>query len=84
MNASLSAPMAAQSPTGQIWEWWPIAAIKRLCAACLSWRIERLAIAHLHALSDAQLEDIGLARSQIAIAVRVGTDLERPRAVGPF
>jgi uncharacterized protein YjiS (DUF1127 family) len=41
--------------------WW---------VAYTAWRVERLAIAHLGAMSDRQLKDIGLVRSQIGFAVK--------------
>jgi uncharacterized protein YjiS (DUF1127 family) len=84
MNASLSAPIGAQSLAGQFWGRRLIAALKRLSTAYLNWRGERQAIAHLRAMSDAQLKDIGLVRSQIEVAVRVGIDPEQPRTVRPF
>lgn len=43
------------------------------------WRAERRAIAHLRTISDRQLRDIGIVRSQIELAVRYGT--ERPPVV---
>jgi uncharacterized protein YjiS (DUF1127 family) len=38
-------------------------ALKRWCAVCIAWRIERAAIKHLRWMSDRELEDIGLVRS---------------------
>src|SRR5262245_13725973 len=48
----------------------PIATLKTWCMAYLTRRIERVAILQLQAMSDRQLEDIGLTRSQIEGAVR--------------
>jgi uncharacterized protein YjiS (DUF1127 family) len=47
-----------------------IASVKALWTAYLTRRIERAAIIQLHAMSDRELRDIGLARSQIEWAVR--------------
>ena len=52
---------------GVIARWW---------TAYTIWRIERLAISRLMAMSDRQLRDIGIERSQIAFAAR-GGDRER-------
>src|SRR5262245_25874112 len=43
--------------------------VKKWWLAYLTWRIERLAIVRLEAMSDRELEDIGLTRSQIESAV---------------
>ena len=55
-----------------------IDACKRMWAAYLAWRVERAAIGQLRAMSDRELKDIGLQRSQIEFAVRRGD-----RAVSP-
>ena len=47
-----------------------VAAVKTWWAAYLIHRMERAAIIQLHAMSDRDLEDIGLTRSQINRAVR--------------
>jgi uncharacterized protein YjiS (DUF1127 family) len=39
--------------------------VKSWWVGYLTWRIERLAIVQLEAMSDRELEDIGLTRSQI-------------------
>jgi uncharacterized protein YjiS (DUF1127 family) len=56
-----------------------IASIKALWTAHLARRIERAAILQLHAMSDRELQDIGLTRCQIEWAVR-GERENRPRA----
>jgi uncharacterized protein YjiS (DUF1127 family) len=48
-------------PGSTIVRWW---------VAYTTWRIERLAIARLEAMSDRQLKDIGLVRSQLGFAVK--------------
>jgi len=47
-----------------------IASVKAKWLAYLVRRIERAAIIHLQAMSDRELHDIGLTRSEIAWAVR--------------
>ena len=47
-----------------------ITSVKTLWTAYLTRRIERAAIIQLHAMSDRELQDIGLARCQIEWAVR--------------
>ena len=46
------------------------AAIRRLCARYVAWRMEQSAVAVLQSMSDRQLSDIGLSRSDITRAVR--------------
>jgi len=72
MSANLSAPIEVQSLTGQYWKRRLVAALKRLWVAYRNWRIEQQTIDQLRSMSDAQLKDIGLVRSQIEIAVRSG------------
>ena len=47
-----------------------LASAKRAWVAYMTWRIERAAIDQLEAMSDRQLKDIGLTRSQIVGAAR--------------
>ena len=47
-----------------------VAAMKRMCAGYIAWRMEKAAIAALHSMSDRALTDIGLARCDISRAVR--------------
>ena len=47
-----------------------LAAVKTWWVAYFTRRMERAAIIQLHAMSDRELEDIGLTRSQINHAVR--------------
>jgi uncharacterized protein YjiS (DUF1127 family) len=47
-----------------------VATVKTWWMACLTRRIERLAILQLEAMSDRELEDIGLTRSQIEAGER--------------
>ena len=70
MSASSSAPAAAQGTTGHSWTGRLAAALKRWWIAFITWRLERAAINQLSSLSDRQLKDIGLDRSEIMGAVR--------------
>jgi uncharacterized protein YjiS (DUF1127 family) len=56
------------------------AAVKRLCAAFVNWRVERMAIAALRSMSDRELRDIGLTRSELDTAVRIATPQDRALA----
>jgi uncharacterized protein YjiS (DUF1127 family) len=47
-----------------------LGAAKRAWVAYMAWRIDRVAIDQLCAMSDRQLKDIGLTRSEIAAAAR--------------
>jgi uncharacterized protein YjiS (DUF1127 family) len=49
-----------------------IDACRQLWAAFIAWRIEQVAIGQLRSMSDRELKDIGLQRSQIDFAVRRG------------
>ena len=48
------------------------AAVKHWWAAYIAWRVEQAAIVQLQSMSDRDLKDIGLTRSEIARAVRGG------------
>jgi uncharacterized protein YjiS (DUF1127 family) len=48
------------------------AAIKNWWCTYINWRLRQAAVAHLESLSDRQLKDIGLTRSQIRSAVSHG------------
>lgn len=45
------------------------ATCKRLWVNYITWRIERAAMAHLRSMTDRQLKDLGLSRSEIEAAV---------------
>ena len=49
-------------------------AARRLWLAYMAWRIERWAIPRLRAMSERQLRDIEIVRSQIASALRTGAE----------
>jgi uncharacterized protein YjiS (DUF1127 family) len=65
-----SASPTRQAMTKQSWVSKRIAALKRWQSAIRSWRLERAAIHALNSLSDRQLKDIGLHRSETIRAVR--------------
>jgi uncharacterized protein YjiS (DUF1127 family) len=48
------------------------AGAERLWLAYITWLVERLAIAELHAMSDHDLNNLALPRSEIAGAVKAG------------
>jgi uncharacterized protein YjiS (DUF1127 family) len=80
MSTILSAPSAAQGFDKSYRAWGLDIILKRWWAAYRRWRAEQVAIARLHAMSDRQLRDIGITRSQIEFAVR--GDAERDRVIG--
>ena len=84
MSATQSAPTGAQRLAGQFWGRRLLDALKQQWAAYRDWHDEQRAIAQLHSMSDAQLKDIGLARSQIEIAVRAGMGPEQRWSVMHF
>jgi uncharacterized protein YjiS (DUF1127 family) len=57
------------------------AALNHTWSTFLAWRLERAAIRQLNSLSDRQLKDIGLDRSEIMGAVRNGA---RRRPPSPY
>ena len=48
------------------------AAVKHWWGSYIAWRVEQAAIVQLQSMSDRDLKDIGLTRSEIARAVRGG------------
>lgn len=83
MSRTLLAPDAAHaiaspSPAGRagiaLRAWW--AAYRRR-------RAEQRTIEHLHGMSDRELKDIGIVRSQIDFAVRRGLERDRRVNLGP-
>jgi uncharacterized protein YjiS (DUF1127 family) len=84
MSQNLSAPIWAQTLTGQSGGRWLIGTLMWMWAAYLNWRIEQQAITHLRSMSDAQLDDIGLVRSQIEPGLRVDMNPEQLRTATPF
>ena len=79
MSTMSNAPTAPQDLAEHSWVRDLGATLNRWCVAYLTWRIERAAIIQLGSMSDRQLQDIGISRSQIASAVR--GEVERIRAL---
>ena len=77
MSTTFSTPIAAGGMAWRSRGRGPAAFLKGLLAAYLARRIERTAMMQLHSMSDRELHDIGLSRSQIGRAVR-GEPAVRP------
>jgi uncharacterized protein YjiS (DUF1127 family) len=69
MSTTFGTPAAPQSITGQSWVRKLVTTVERWAVAYMTWRMEKAAIAALSAMSDRELRDIGLTRSEIASAV---------------
>jgi uncharacterized protein YjiS (DUF1127 family) len=61
------------SAAGPRWGWSLVATLRHGLARLNARREQRLAAAHLEAMGDRELKDIGLSRSDIAFAVTRGT-----------
>lgn len=81
MNTMSSAPTAPQEMAGQSWVKDLVkdlgTTLNHWCVAYLTWRIERAAITQLGSMSDRQLRDIGISRSEIVSAVKGEVDRVR-------
>lgn len=78
MSTISSAPAVAQATAPRhSWTSGPAATLKRWWLAYITWRIERAAIARLWSLSDLELKDMGVTRSNIPGAVRGEADHDR-------
>ena len=69
----MSTILSAILPRGSVGERLPQtmgAALKGWWMAYVNWRMERMAISALHAMSDRELKDMGVSRAQIEFAVR--------------
>jgi uncharacterized protein YjiS (DUF1127 family) len=78
MSTNFNAPAAAQAIARRSQALGLVAALKRWWVAYITWRIEQAAIAQLWSMSDRELKDIGLTRSEITSNVRI--DAVRDRA----
>jgi uncharacterized protein YjiS (DUF1127 family) len=67
--STISNATARQSSAGSNILGMLAAAPKRLLTALVAWRAQQAALAHLQSMSDRELKDIGLSRSQIECAV---------------
>jgi uncharacterized protein YjiS (DUF1127 family) len=77
MSSISTAPAAASGIAGPFSVHGIRAVLQRWWSACVGWRAERLAISRLRQMSDRQLKDIGVARSDIEFAARHGTVRDR-------
>jgi uncharacterized protein YjiS (DUF1127 family) len=69
MSTTLGAPAAPQGMTGLSGPRRLLTTLERWLVAYMTWRMEQAAIAALSAMSDRELKDIRLTRSEIANAV---------------
>jgi uncharacterized protein YjiS (DUF1127 family) len=69
MSTTFTAPAAPQGMAGQSWARKLVTTLERWWIAYMTWRVERAAIAALSAMSNRELKDIGLTRSEITSAV---------------
>ena len=70
MRAMCNAPAMPQGVVGHSTTSGLLATAKRWWLAYIAWRIERAAVHRLWSMTDHELKDIGLIRSQILTAVR--------------
>src|SRR5689334_1018372 len=61
----------------------PLAAFKRAWVAYINWRLERAAMGQMSSMSDRELKDIGLIRSEVARVALFATAPARPRRSAP-
>jgi uncharacterized protein YjiS (DUF1127 family) len=84
MSTMTRAPVAIPGASGSSACRWLGAALRRWWVARMQRRLDRLAIRQLRAMSDRELKDIGVVRSQIEFSVRSARDRNRDRALGYF
>ena len=70
MSTISSAPVAARSTTSHFQAIGLAASLKRWWLAYITWRTQRAAVTALRSMSDRELKDIGLTRSEITGAVK--------------
>jgi uncharacterized protein YjiS (DUF1127 family) len=70
MRTVSSACGAPRGLAGQVWIWAIIAPLRRWLLAYRKWTVERAAIARLQSMTDRELKDIGVTRTDINGAVR--------------
>ena len=69
MSTTCSAPAQAQGLVTQSRHKGPVAVLRCWWVDYMTWRMEQAAIARLSSMSDRELKDIGLIRSNIVGAV---------------
>ena len=79
MRTVSSAPAMPHGMAGQSWGRELVATLKGWWATYQIWRAEQAAIAQLWCMSDRELRDIGLSRSEIMAAVK--GEAARDRAI---
>jgi uncharacterized protein YjiS (DUF1127 family) len=84
MSTIPSAPTAAQGAARYSWAGGLAATLERWRAAYITWLIEQAAITQLWSMSDLELKDIGLTRSNITGAVRGGATRDRASSLSCF
>jgi uncharacterized protein YjiS (DUF1127 family) len=70
MSMTFGTTAATPDLASPSWTSAVLATLKRAWVAYMTWRIERAAVDQLAAMSDRQLKDIGLTRSEIVAAAR--------------
>jgi len=70
MSTISSAQAAARSTTNHSRAIGLVASLKRWWLAYITWRTQRAAVTALRSMSDRELKDIGLTRSEITGAVK--------------
>jgi uncharacterized protein YjiS (DUF1127 family) len=78
MSTISSVSTAARSAKRQPWVIGLAASLKRWLVAYIAWRAQEAAIAELWSMSDRELADLGLTRSDISNAVKGGVTGDRP------
>jgi len=76
MSMNWTVPVSAPDKPGETWLRHVASAVVGSWSACRRWRAEQLAIEQLSAMSDRELQDIGLIRSEIGIAVHIGPQVD--------
>jgi uncharacterized protein YjiS (DUF1127 family) len=84
MSTMTRAPVAIPGASGSSASRWLGAALRRWWVARMQRRLDRLAIRQLRAMSDRELKDIGVVRSQIEFSVRSARHRNHDRALGYF
>jgi uncharacterized protein YjiS (DUF1127 family) len=77
MSSISIAPAAMSGIAGHFSAHGIRAVLRRWWSTCAAWRAERLAINRLREMSDRQLKDIGVTRSDIEFVARHGTARDR-------
>jgi uncharacterized protein YjiS (DUF1127 family) len=80
MIMSTISSIAPQRTTASVIAHTLWSAVSRWWVSYMTWRVEQLAISGLQAMSDRQLKDIGIQRSQIESAVT--GEIARDRMLG--